>query len=89
MVSVKTIEGWVKYFGETVAPKKVSEALTVANVIGATSNKFCLGINTSGFDQDALKSFVDSQLDMTDKRIAKLVEKMTQAPTKVAEAQAA
>lgn len=89
VVSVKTIEGWVKYFGETVAPKKVSEALTVANVIGATSNKFCLGINTSGFDLDALKRFVDSQLDMTDKRIAKLVEKMTQAPTEVAEAQAA
>lgn len=89
VVSVKTIEGWVKHYGETVAPKKVSEALTIANVIGATTNKFCLGINTSGFDLDALKNFVDSKLDMTDKRIVKLVEKMAQAPTKIAEAKAA
>lgn len=88
-VAVKTIEGWVKYYGETIAPKKVNEALTVTNEIGATSNKFCLGINTSGFDLDLLKSFVNAQLDMNDKRIVKLVEKMTQAPTKVIEAQAA
>ena len=86
VVSVKTIEGWVKHYGETVAPKKLSEALTVANVIGATTNKFCLGINTSGFDLEVLKNFVDSKLDMTDKRIVKLVEKMAQASAKIAEA---
>ena len=67
----------------------MSEALNVKDHIEATSNKFCLGINTSGFELSKLKEFVDAELDMNDKRIANLVAKMKEAPTKNVEALAA
>ena len=88
-VSSKTIEGWVKYYGQSVTPKKVTEALNVKDKLEATSNKFCLGINTSGFELSKLKAFVDAELDMNDQRIVNLINKMKEAPTKNAEAQAA
>lgn len=88
-VSSKTIEGWVKYYGQSVMPKKVNEALNVKDRIEATSNKFCLGINTSGFELSKLKAFVDAELDMNDQRLIKLVAKMKEAPTKNVEALAA
>lgn len=88
VVSIKTIEGWVKYYGQTIAPKKVSEALNVPGKINASSNKFCLGINTSGFEISTLKAFVETELDTNDQRIANLMSKISEAPTKTVEAQA-
>lgn len=85
VVSVKTIEVWLKYYGQTVAHKKVNDALTEGD-FKAVSNKFCLGINTTGFDLKTLKDFVDSKLDMTKPSIEELVSKMKEAPTTQAEA---
>lgn len=85
VVAVKTIEKWVKHFNQNASTRQVNEALTEGD-FKAVNNKFCLGINTSGYDLKVLKDFVDSKLDMTKTSIKELVDKMKVAPTTQAEA---
>ncbi|MGE8646251.1 hypothetical protein [Acinetobacter vivianii] len=87
VVAVKTIEVWIKHYKQHVTSKKVSDALTEGE-FKAVNNKFCMGINTSGFDLNELKTFIDSKLDVPQIQIQvqALLDEMKKALTLSVEA---